>query len=204
MRIQRCAIGLLCGVAAAVGVAGCGVGSGQSGKGPFGAATDIPLLAPFAGDWVFDFERTLAERKAAGDSDENIEKIRKLYADNPLLGQMHPDMSMSGDVAVCSGMPSGEYRFFGIHEHDGKVCGKAWHHEDRHDPGDMSKCYVRLANNEGRLYFSVRMQDGLPDLNDPDLLAAAPVKVGSVESCDADAPAGDQWSEWTTFMFQRK
>lgn len=204
MRIQICTIGLLCVGAVAVGVAGCGVGSDQSGDGPFGAATEIPLLTPFAGDWVFDFERTLDERKAAGDSDEDLEKIRKLYADNPLFGQMHPDMSIAGDVAICSGMPPAEYRFFGIHEHDGKVCGKAWHHEDRHDPGDMSKCYVRLANNDGRLYFSVRMQDGLLDLNDPDLLAAAPVAVGSVESCDADAPPGGDWSEWTTFVFHRK
>lgn len=152
MRVQKCTISLLSMAAAVVGITGCGTGSGGSGNGPFGAATEIPLLKPFAGDGVFDFERAHDERKAAGDSDESIEK----------------------------------------------------HHEDRHDPGDMSKCYVRLANNDGRLYFSVRMQEGLPDLNDPDLLAAAPVGVGSVESCDADAPAGDQWSEWTTFVFHRK
>ena len=66
---------------------------------------------------------------------------------------MHNDMKISGNcAAVRSGVPSAEYRLFATHEHGGKVCGKAWHHEDRFDPGDMSKCYVRLSIIDNRMH----------------------------------------------------
>ncbi len=91
-----------------------------------------------------------------------------------------------------------------MHEHDGKACGKAWHHEDRFDPGDMSKCYVRLSVKDNHLHFEMRMKDGLPDLHDPELLSTPPAEAGSAAACDADKPAGKEWSEWTTFVFARK
>jgi hypothetical protein len=185
-------------------ISGCGDDSTPLSGGPFGAPGESPLLAPFSGGWAFDFEKTLAAQKAAGVSEENIERLRKLYAENPQLGRMHPDMTIKGNEAVCSGMPAAEYRFFAVHEHDGKVCGKAWHHEDRFDPGDMSKCYVRLQIVEGRLHFAVKMKEGLPELNDPDLRSSPPVDLDSSANCDADKPPGADWSDWSTSVFTRK
>ncbi|HSQ54116.1 MAG TPA: hypothetical protein VLM40_00095 [Gemmata sp.] len=127
------------------------------------------MLRPYAGHWVFNFEKTLAAQKAAGVTDDQIAKVRKLYTSNPQLGKMHPDLTFDGNVAVGSGPIPSEYRFFAMHAHDATVCGKAWHHEDRFDPGDMSKCYVRLALVNGDLHLEVCMLEGLPDLNDPDL-----------------------------------
>ena len=187
-------------LAAMAGLSGCGADM----AGPFGAPAESRLLSPFAGQWAFDFEKTLDAQKAAGATDKKIEKLRKLYARNPQFGKMHSDMTITGNEAVCSGLPPAEYWFFAMHEHDGKVCGKAWHHEDRFDPGDMSKCYVRLALKDDDLHFEMRMQEGLPDLNDPDLHSSAPAEGGSAAECDADNPAGKDWTEWTTFVFVKK
>jgi hypothetical protein len=184
--------------------AGCGAGAAGPEGGPFGAPAESRLLAPFAGNWAFDFEKTLDARKAGGATEEQIEYLRMVYAENPQLGKLHSDMTITGNEAVCTGIPAGEYRLFAMHEHSGKVCGKAWHHEDRFDPGDMSKCYVRLKLEDEQLHFEMRMQEGLPGLNDPDLLSTPPAEGGSSAACDADHPAGSDWSEWTTFVFVRK
>jgi hypothetical protein len=172
----------------------------NSSDGPPGPATDAPLLSQFAGQWVFDFDKTLAAQKAAGSTDDKIAQLRKLYADHPMLGKMHPDLTIKGNVAVGSGTPSSEYRFFAMHNHDSRVCGKAWHHEDRLDPGDMSKCFVRLSVVGGDLRLEVNMLDGLPDVNDPDLLST-PAVEGDVSRCDASKQkAGD----WATYVFSRR
>ncbi len=187
------------------GLSGCGSDMAGPGGGPFGAPAASRLLSPFAGERAFDFEKTLAAQKAAGVPDlEQIEKLRKLYSENPLLGKMRPDLTITGNEAVGSGMTAVEYRFFAMRDHDGKVCGKAWHHEDRFDPGDMSKCYVRVAFKDNELYFETRMKEGLPDLNDPDFRSLPPADSSSAEKCDADKPPGKDWSEWTTLVFVRK
>jgi hypothetical protein len=185
-------------------LAGCNVEQGLPGEGPFGPPRQSALLAPLAGHWSFDLEKTLAAQKAAGVADEQIEQVRKLYADHPEFGQMHADLDIKGDEAVSSGPLSSEYRFFGMHEHDGKICGKAWHHEDRYDPGDMSKCYVRMELKNGDLHLEQRMKDGLPGVNDPDLHSLPPVESGSSADCDADQPADNDWSQWSTLVFVRK
>ena len=84
-----------------------------------------------------------------------------------------------------------------LHAHDSKVCGKAWHHEDRFDPGDMSKCYVRLSVVDGDLHLEVNMLDGLPDVNDPDLLST-PAVEGDLSKCDADKQDS---ADWATYVF---
>lgn len=192
-------IGLLALLSA---LCGCGGAAGPEG-GPFGTPTESRLLAPVAGRWNFDFEKTLDVQKAGGATAEQIDNLRKLYAGNPQLRKMHPDMTITGNEAVCTETPTGEYRFFAMHEHDGKLCGKAWHHEDRFDPGDMSKCYVRLKIDGDRLVFELRMQE-VADLNDPDLGATLPPDTDSADKCDADHPPGSDWSDWTTFVFVRK
>lgn len=96
-----------------------------------------------------------------------------------------------------------QYWLFALHSHDGNVCGKAWHHEDPSDDGDMIKCYVKvnLVNNE--LHVRVRMQDGLPAWNDPDSMVRRRSGPIAAQSCDADQPAGADWLEWTTYAFAR-
>lgn len=171
----------------------------NTSDGPFGPTDDSPLLSQFAGQWVFDFDKTLAAQKAAGMSDGQIAQLRKLYADNSVLGKMHPDLTIKGNVAIGPGIPSSEYRFFGMHNHGAKVCGKAWHHEDRLDPGDMSKCHVRLSVVDGDLHLEVNMLDGLPDPNDPDLLST-PAVESDVSKCDAEKQSA---ADWATYVFSR-
>ena len=67
----------------------------------------------------------------------------------------------------------------------------------------MSKCYVKLAIEGEELHLHVRMQDGWPDLGDPDLQDNAPTLAGSDHVCDADDPPGKTWSDWTTYVFVR-
>ena len=98
---------------------------------------------------------------------------------------LHADMSINGNVAVLKGSPEGEYFFFAVHPHGQWLCGKAWHHEDRHDPGDMTKCYVRLELKDQDLHLSVRMEDS-DNPNDPDL-TKLPAAAGSAGTCRADA-----------------
>lgn len=183
-----------------IAMAGCG---SDTASGPFGAPSASPLMTPCAGTWTFDLDKTLDAQKAAGVTDERIAQLRKLFADNQSLGKMHPDLTFDGNVAVGAGLLSSEYRFFGMHTHGSKICGKAWHHEDRHDPGDMSKCYVRLEIIEGALRMEVNMQDGLPDLNDSDLQSDLAVE-GDLAKCEVDSKAGSKPGGWATYVFTRR
>jgi hypothetical protein len=117
---------------------------------------------------------------------------------------------ITGNQAVGSGIPSEEYDFFAIHQHGNKVRGKAWHHEDRSDPGDMTKCYVRMAMVVNRLQLEVRTSGRSPDLSDPDMAAllaqnqsSPPVDLDTSAKCDADKPANGQWTPWTIAVFTR-
>jgi hypothetical protein len=184
-------------------ITGCGQGENPD-SGPFGPSKESRLLSPFAGEWRCDFEKTIEARQAAGTSDDEIEHLRKFSSDHPQFSQLHPDLNIIGDVAVSPGIPSSEYRFFAMHQHGDKVCGKAWHHEDRFDPGDMSKCYVRLILKEKDFHLEVRMQEGFPEEEDPDLKSLPPTESGSATDCDVEHPAGADWGEWTTYVFSRK
>lgn len=189
------------------GVKGPGLDGGQAGgtaaEGPFGPPDRSALLAPLTGSWVRDVEKTLEAQKAAGAGEEQVAALREFYARSAEFGGMLSEMTITGNEAV--GKDGSEYRFFAMHQHDGKICGKAWHHEDRYDPGDMSKCYARMKLDGKVLYLEVKMKDGLPDLNDPDLgPSSLPAEGGSAATCDADTPAGSDWGEWTTTVFARK
>jgi hypothetical protein len=119
-------------------------------------------------------------------------------------GKMHADLKFAANAATGAGLPACEYRFFNLHKHGETVCGKAWHHEDKDDPGDMSKCYVQLSLVNGELHLKLRMQDGAVDLEDPDF--DDPPKIvneAAAEKCDADKPAGKDWDDWTTYVFVR-
>jgi hypothetical protein len=160
-------------------------------------------MEPFAGTWVFDFEKTLEVQKASGATEEQIAQLRKLYANNPALGKMHPDLKFDGNVAVGVGPVISEYRFFAMHKHGTKICGKAWQHEDRFDPGDMSKCYVRLEIEGSYLYLEVGMDEGLPALDDPDLKSEPPVE-GDSAKCDVETRPRIKPGDWATYVFSRR
>lgn len=188
---------------------------------------NVPILTPFQGKWQFDQQRTYAQMEADGRPKADVDRLRKTYEKmatqkvppeiEPSLraggidpkqvpifaGRMHSNLTFQGHVATGDGPVSMEYRLFAVHEHDGSVCAKAWHHEDRFDPGDMSKCYVRLSIVGEELHLRVRIQEGLPQDNDPDLRSPLPVVADSATGCDAEAPAGQGWGEWSTYVFRR-
>lgn len=196
---------LLAAILVAVGgltIAGCGDGSGGRRDG-WDDGVPAPLLDPFAGAWTCSVPATLAAREAAGVPAEETTRLREFLEKTPGVQLFHSDFTIRGNLAIGAGLPSSEYRFFSLHRHGPQVCGKAWHHEDRFNPGDMSKCYVRLELVDGRLHFRYRMQDGLIDLNDPDLKETLAV-VGDAAGCTADKPPGGDWSEWMLLVFDRK
>ena len=94
----------------------------------------------------------------------------------------------------------GEFLFFALNLEGPGVCGKAWHHEDRTDPGNhISKHYVRLQIKDGDLWLSDREQEDV-DPSDPELINMA-VTGGSAETCMADKAPATEWSPWVTYIF---
>jgi hypothetical protein len=179
-------------------LSGCEMDPADPCVGPFGAPQISRLLRPFAGSWTFDKAATLRARSGtdSGATDEP-------QTDNPQGGDVHPDMVITGNVAVFKDVVHSEYWFFALHPHDGKVCGKAWHHEDRFDPGDMSKCGVRFELRDDRLRFEVRMKEAAPEVDDPDLTTVPPIEVASAADCDAEALSGGGWTPWSIYIFTR-
>jgi hypothetical protein len=209
---------------------GCSRSDSASSSSPgsvWGEPVSVAMLEPFQGTWQFDQERTLAHMQAAGVPEEQVARIRDSYRAlaaeetdpdsqrklrslgidpkefREWAGQMHQNLTFDGHVATGDGLVSCEYRLFAVHEHDRYVCAKAWHHEDRFDPGDMSKCYVRLAVVGEELHLQVKMQEGWPADDDPDLRGTPPVVAGPRFRCDADAPTGKHWTEWAAYVFVR-
>ena len=183
---------------------------GLSDAGPLGKPRPSALLAPFAGTWVFDFDKTVDAQQEAGTTKDEIDRLRKMHAQDPRSGRLHADLVINGNQAVGSGIPSEAYDFFAVHQHGSKVCGKAWHHEDRYDPGDVTKCYFRMAMVEDRLQLEVRMSGRSSDLGDPDLAAlvaqnpsSPPVDIDTSAKCDAEKPASGQWTPWLIYVFTR-
>ena len=168
--------------------------SATSGS-PFGDTPPSPLLQPFQGPWKFDLDKSLALWQAQGVPAATLAQARGQAKVVPL----HEDMKIKGNVAVLGGTLEGEYFFYALHSHDQRVCGKAWHHEDRHDPGDMSKCYVRLELKNAELHLSQRLEEDSANPDDPDV--ANPPPTGSAESCNADAAPEPAWSPWMTYVF---
>jgi hypothetical protein len=172
-------------------------GSGSSPTGYGGSPAAAALLQPFQGNWKFDLEKTLALWKSKGVSQNEIDQARALTSIVPL----HPDMALHADVAVLKGKPAeGEYAFFALHAHAQFICGKAWHHEDRHDPGDMDKYLVRLQLHDADLWLSARIPEDAADPADPEV-ANPPPLAGAAATCNADTLKDPPWSPWRTFIF---
>jgi hypothetical protein len=156
-------------------------------------------MQPFQGAWKFDLQKTLAQWKADGVPAKEIAGAKRMAQGFPL----HQDMTIQGDAAVLSAAgrgAEGEYAFFALHPHNAWTCGKAWHHEDRHDPGDMSKCYARLRLQDTDLHLALRIDANPPNPGDPDI-ANQPPAAGSSTTCGADAATDPPWSAWRTYVF---
>jgi len=190
---------------------GCDQGGGNSSGGSSAPAPSspapapvaaAPILTPFQGQWHFNQAKTLAQWRAGGVAASEIAEAQAIAAQFPL----HEDMRIESDLAIL--LPSakvpmeGSYQFFALHAHPQWVCGKAWHHEDRHDPGDMDKYYVRLAVVKGDLHLSVRIPEDAADPADPDV-TTTPLLADSAANCPANAAPTPPWSAWRTYVFDR-
>ena len=167
----------------------------------FGEPVHTELLEPFQGGWTFDFERTAALWESQGVPAEQIAAARQLRERSPEFFELGQTLQFKKNIATGVPFEFSEYRFFGLHEHDGAVCGKAWHHEDAGDPGDMSKCRVKLRRVGDELHFDLWMAEGYPDLNDPDLLNPPAVESGSAAECDAPADDAPERGGWSTSVY---
>lgn len=170
---------------------------------PWDDAVRVALLEPFQGSWTYDFDRTADIRRSQGIPAEQIEKEQEFRRRNPSLAELGTSLTFDGHLATGDPFPFSEYGLFGLHEHDGAVCGKAWHHEDANDPGDMSKCFVKLRRVGEELHFDLWMPDGQTDLGDPDLNDAPAVVSGSAAECEAPPDDGDDRNGWMTRVFVR-
>ena len=99
MRIEK-PVETACLIAFLAVFEGCGVDSSDvrplgvdnSEGSPLGTPRPSALLAPFAGNWEFDFDKTIDAQQAAGAPKEDIERLRKIYSQNPQFGKLHADM----------------------------------------------------------------------------------------------------------------
>lgn len=169
-------------------------GQGSAVNGPFGPPEKPAIMVPFEGDWTFNLEKTLEARKANGASSQEIEQARSMYS---LMDAAGPELTITGTVMVYAwDVLEEEYRLFNLHKHGEIICGKAWHHEDRFDPGDMSKCRVQLKLQDDRLVFKNRFRSSPVDLNDPDLQQMRIVNTAAASTCDSDSLPDDPKSDW--------
>jgi hypothetical protein len=176
----------------------------QVATSPMGAGVaNVPILAPYQGNWQVDENKTVALWLSQGTTQTEINSD---LAEFKKLGlPLHLDLHIQGNVAVepwpaIRPGVNGEYLFFALHLEGPGVCGKAWHHEDRTDPGNhISKHYIRLAIKNGDLWLSDREQEDV-NPNDPDLMNM-PVTGGSAATCMADKAPAAEWSPWVTYIF---
>ena len=169
------------------------------GCAPDEIADNDPRMAPFEGKWRFDSQATLAEMEARGVEAETVRKLRELYKKHTDLFQ-HPDITITGLEIVGDGLLSSEYRLFALHKHDEILCAKAWYHEDRHDPGDMNKCFIQLEIIDSKLKMTLKHHDGWPEMNDPDL--SLPID-SDAETCRNSQEIKNSPKEWEVNIFVR-
>jgi len=171
--------------------------SSSSATGYGGSPAAAALPKPYQGKWNFNLQKTLALWKSQGVSQKELNEAQARTAITPL----HPDMTLQGDIAILNGgAAEGEYAFYALHAHPQFACGKAWHHEDRHDPGDMDKYVVRLQRHDADLWLSARVPEDAADPSDPEV-ASPPPLAGSATTCTADTLKDPPWSPWRTYIF---
>jgi len=150
-------------------VVGCG---SPTAKPPFGPAATSATMAPLAGKWVFDLEKTLAANEVVVEGEPSA-KLRKTYG--------HADLTLEGNSAVAAGASGPEYRFFRMHKHGSATCGVAWLVDDRFKPEAVGKCYVRFEMTGDELRMRVFMRE-YADLDDPEVAVEPPLE-GDASEC---------------------
>jgi hypothetical protein len=165
--------------------------------------TDTPpnddRLSPFAGRWDFDPESTFALMEKRIDNPDAIRISRQFHTS---ASPLHENLSIAGIKLTGDGLPSCEYQIFALHQHGNVLCGKAWHHEDRHDPGDMSKCFIQLEIIDSKLKLTVNQLDGLPDLDDPDLYSSP--SSSAPNDCQTSRLIDSEPNEWAVYFFNKR
>jgi len=175
---------------------GCGKRPSQ------GQVANVPILVPYQGNWHVDEKKTIALWLSQGESQAEINDHLAMIRKQGL--PLHLDLHIQGNVAVepwgaIRHGVEGEYLFFALHAEGPGVCGKAWHHENRADPGNhISKPYIRLQIKDGDLWFSDRDKEDV-DPTDPELINT-PITAGSAATCIADK-LPQEWTPWLTYIF---
>ncbi len=184
----------------------------ENGNGVFGPPIKVRLLDPFQGQWDCDRAGTFALWKSQGKGDrvqsaEEFEKhLDKEFAKkhDPTLTELrrdspHCDITIKGNIIFGRGALAEEHDLFALHAHGSVVCGKAWFHEDRHDPGDMSKVWIRLELVGDELRIHIKDGD-FPDQEDADMLER-PTLVDASKCETAKEKVESQ--AWNSFVFRR-
>ena len=161
-------------------------------------ATDV-AHTPFAGQWDFDADSTFALMEERIDNPDAI-RISRQFHENVM--PLHQNLSIAGTTLTGDGFPPSEYQLFALHKHGDVLCGKAWHHEDRHDPGDMSKCLVQLEIVDSKLKLTVYQFDGLPDLDDPELYSSP--ASSDADGCQTSESIESEPNEWAIYFFDKR
>jgi hypothetical protein len=169
------------------------IGGCESQTGPsatsgtdWGAPFQDSLLEPFQGEWTFH-NRPETEQDSA----------KSFHVSGG------PDLRIDGHIITEQTPMGSEFRLFELHEHDGRVCGKAWFHEDPHDPGDMSKVFVTLAIDNNTLTLRIHHPTHSVDINDPDLKHANPVISKTPSLCPVAAVDDSDSEGWDVVNYIR-
>jgi hypothetical protein len=190
--------------------AGSNAELGEEGNGVFGPPIKVSLLDPFQGDWKFDKSRTYALWTAQGKAkrvtanEDYVKKNREWWAKSGRASEvagvsdaLHADVKVVGNIFFGQGGPGEEYDLFALHSHGSVVCGKAWHHESRSDPGDMSKLWVRLERVGDEMRFHVKHSERKNWL-DPEAFNR-PILVDA-SKCDTLNEKVES-NDWTSYVF---
>ncbi len=169
----------------------CGCGPEMAATSPEGTVWGEPyktaILEPFQGNWKF-------QRRQIEDEEQTPGAAR-------ITGG--PDLQIEGHIITEQTVLQSEYRLFEVHEHEGRICGKAWLHEDPHDPGDMSKVLVTLAVVGDKLTFRTRHANRSASPNDPDSQGDIPVLSKTPTECPVAQAQDEDWGPWVTFDYTR-
>lgn len=157
-------------VAVVLAVSGCsqdgrlkGGGSSSAGGSVFGNASTDEIFEPYQGEW------TLIDRSF----DPPVENAAFTGG---------PDISINGHIIrFGSGLLISELRLCQVRATDEGIECEAWHHEDIHDPGDMSRADCKLHRDGDKLILQWHHVESNDYSDDPVIAApgySPPVRQG--------------------------
>lgn len=169
---------------------GAGCGSGQKDKAAgdalFGKPVRDPLFAAVQGSWQFVGRHTEAPQATP--------------SGGTIAGG--PDLRIDGHIISSLSPLHSTQHLFDAHLHQGRICAKAWHHEDPNDPGDMSKQHLTLAVAGDTLTIRECLATRQVDIDDPDV--EGPVRIVREAGCALEGDRDYGWTPWTVLTYTRK